>query len=250
MPGVNRKDINLFKDKEAYYNERAAARRRINLAFAAAGVEFADIDAAYIDEGVVIGAGSVIGACVTIVGEARIGKNCIIGQNTRIEDSIIGDGTEIQQSVVLGSTIGDQSAIGPFAYLRPGSRVGDDAKVGDFVEVKNSSIGDHSKASHLTYIGDSDIGDNVNLGCGVVFVNYDGRDKHRSTVEDGAFVGCNANIISPVKIGEGAYVAAGTTVTSDVPDGALSVGRAKQRSVEGWVARRGLLKGRLSKSDR
>jgi bifunctional UDP-N-acetylglucosamine pyrophosphorylase/glucosamine-1-phosphate N-acetyltransferase len=116
--------------------------------------------------------------------------------------------------------------------------------VGDFVEVKNSSLGRGSKASHLTYIGDSDVGDNVNLGCGVVFVNYDGKSKHRSTVRDGAFIGCNVNIVSPVTVGEGAYVAAGTTLTRDVPEGALAVGRAKERNIDGWVARRGLLGAR------
>jgi bifunctional UDP-N-acetylglucosamine pyrophosphorylase/glucosamine-1-phosphate N-acetyltransferase len=232
---------------EKHYSEKAAARRRINLGLAAKGVEFADIDTAYIDEGAVIGAGTRIGACVTIEGGTAIGENCIIGQNSMIKDSRIGDGTEVMHSVILGSEIGERSSIGPFAYLRPGSRVGSGAKVGDFVEVKNSVIGNNSKASHLTYIGDSDIGDDVNLGCGVVFVNYDGKDKHRSTVGDGAFIGCNANIVSPVNIGEGAYVAAGTTVTSDVPGGSLAVGRAKQRSIDGWVAKRGLLKGRLKR---
>ncbi|MPN50577.1 Bifunctional protein GlmU [bioreactor metagenome] len=137
--------------------------------------------------------------------------------------------------------MGNNTNIGPFAYLRPGSVIGNDVKVGDFVEVKNSSVGDGTKASHLTYIGDSDVGENVNIGCGVIFVNYDGKEKHRSVVKSGSFVGCNVNLVSPVVVEEGAYVAAGTTVTRNVPKGALCVGRAREKNIEGWVARRGLL---------
>jgi bifunctional UDP-N-acetylglucosamine pyrophosphorylase/glucosamine-1-phosphate N-acetyltransferase len=223
------------------YEEEEAARLRVNLRLAERGVIFADLRTAYIDERAEIGAGSRIGPCVVIEGAAVIGENCRIGQNTRIVNSRVGRETEIEQSVILESEIGDRTLVGPFAYLRPGSRVGDDAKVGDFVEVKNSALGNGSKASHLTYIGDSDVGENVNLGCGVVFVNYDGKDKHRSVVADGAFIGCNVNLISPVRVGKGAYVAAGSTVTADVPDGALSVGRARQKNLEGWARRRGLL---------
>lgn len=206
------------------------------------GVQFIDWKHAYIDERVTIGAGTVIYPGVILQGDTVIGENCIIGQNSRIEDSVTGDQVEIQSSVILSSTVGSFTKVGPFAYLRPGSRIGEHAKIGDFVEVKNSTVGNGSKASHLTYIGDSDIGENVNLGCGVVFVNYDGTHKFRSVVGDGAFVGCNTNLVSPVTVGENAYIAAGTTVTVDIPDGALSVARAKQRNIEGWVERRGLLK--------
>ena len=174
-------------------------------------------------------------------GKVSIGENCVIGQNSRIVDSTIGDGTRVDSSVVLESTIGKDTKVGPFAYLRPNSHVGDQCKVGDFVEVKNSTMGDGSKASHLTYIGDSDVGKNVNLGCGVVFVNFDGSKKYRSVVEDDAFIGCNCNLVSPVHVGEKAYVAAGTTITRDVPAGALHVGRQKDRSIEGWVERKGIL---------
>lgn len=125
--------------------------------------------------------------------------------------------------------------MGPFAYIRPGSTIGDGCKVGDFVEVKNSSMGNGSKSSHLTYIGDADVGKNVNLGCGVVFVNYDGAKKYRSTVGDDSFVGCNSNLIAPVHLGEGVYVAAGTTITEDVPDDSLCIGRSRQTNKEGWV---------------
>jgi bifunctional UDP-N-acetylglucosamine pyrophosphorylase/glucosamine-1-phosphate N-acetyltransferase len=226
------------------YRDRESERLRINLGHAENGVLFADIGAAYIDARASIGRGTFIGPCAVIEGETRIGADCSIGQNTRVRDSRLGDGVNVEQSVIVESEIGDRARIGPFAYLRPGSRIGDDVRVGDFVEVKNSTIGPGSKASHLTYIGDSDIGSGVNLGCGVVFVNFDGRDKHRSVVGDGAFIGCNVNIVSPVEVGAGAYVAAGTTLTRSLPGGSLAVGRAKQRTVEGWVKKRGLIRQR------
>ena len=197
---------------------------------------------AYIDEGVKIGRGTVIYPCVVLEGDVTIGEDCVIGQNSKIVDSQIGDRTNIQSSVILESTVGRDTKVGPFAYLRPNSKIGDECKVGDFVEVKNSSMGDGAKASHLTYIGDSDVGRNVNLGCGVVFVNYDGSKKYRSVVEDGAFVGCNSNLVSPVHVGKGAYIAAGSTITEDVPDGALYVARSRGTVREGWVEKKGILK--------
>ncbi|MDR2089918.1 MAG: UDP-N-acetylglucosamine diphosphorylase [Clostridiales Family XIII bacterium] len=226
------------------YREKAEERLRINLRHAENGVLFTDIETAYIDARARIGRGTRIGPCAVIEGDTRVGEDCLIGQNTRIRDSRFGKGVHVEQSVVVESEIGDGACIGPFAYLRPGSRIGAGAKVGDFVEVKNSSLGAGAKASHLTYIGDADIGADVNLGCGVVFVNFDGREKHRSVVGNGAFIGCNVNIVSPVVVGDGAYVAAGTTLTTDLPAGALAVGRARQRVLEGWVKRRGLLKSR------
>ena len=189
-----------------------------------------------------IGAGTVIYPCVVIEGDVTIGENCTIGQNSRIKDSVIGDDTSIQSSVILESKVGSGTSVGPFAYLRPNSEVGDGCKVGDFVEIKNSKLGDGAKAAHLTYVGDSDVGERVNLGCGVVFVNYDGSRKYRSVVEDGAFIGCNVNLVSPVHVGKDAYIAAGSTITEDVPDGALYVARAKGRTLEGWVEKKGILK--------
>ena len=219
-------------------------RQRIsrNLDYLEAGVRFIDIRTAYIDEGVTIGAGTVIYPCVVIEGDVTIGENCTIGQNSRIKDSVIGDDTSIQSSVILESKVGSGTSVGPFAYLRPNSEVGDGCKVGDFVEIKNSKLGDGAKAAHLTYVGDSDVGERVNLGCGVVFVNYDGSRKYRSVVEDGAFIGCNVNLVSPVHVGKDAYIAAGSTITEDVPDGALYVARAKSRTLEGWVEKKGILK--------
>lgn len=223
------------------YEEQERKRYEINLKHLSNGVKFIDLKATYIDETVTIGKGTIIYPGVILEGNTVIGENCIIGQNTRAVNSRIGNETEVQSSVILESKVGNNTKVGPFAYLRPNSTLGDHVKVGDFVEVKNSSMGNGSKASHLTYIGDSDVGEDVNIGCGVVFVNYDGKNKHRSVVKDGCFVGCNVNIVSPVVVEEGAYIAAGTTVTHDVPKGALCVGRAKEKNIEGWVARRGLL---------
>lgn len=224
------------------YEAMEKARLERNLAYMEAGVNFIDLKMAYIDEGVRIGRGTTIYPCVVLEGDVTIGENCVIGQNTRIKDSVIGDGTTVQSSVILESRVGDETTIGPFAYLRPGSDIGNKCRVGDFVEIKNSRLADGAKASHLTYVGDSDVGEKVNLGCGVVFVNYDGSKKYRSVVEDGAFIGCNVNLISPVHVGKNAYVAAGSTITSDVPDGALYVARARGKSLEGWVEKSGILK--------
>ncbi|MDR1815308.1 MAG: UDP-N-acetylglucosamine diphosphorylase [Clostridiales Family XIII bacterium] len=234
-------------DLAKVYEEKARARRARNLALAEAGVEFVDIDRAYISEEVTIGAGTVIGPDVEISGATAIGARCYILAGTRIENCKIGDGVTIDRSVLAGSLIENHTTVGPFAYVRPGCDIGARVRIGDFVEVKNSFIGDDTKVSHLSYIGDADLGSGINVGCGVVFVNYDGKEKHRSYVSDDAFIGCNVNIISPVSIGEGAYVAAGTTVTRNVPAGALCVDRPKAKVLEGWVERRGLLKGRMEK---
>jgi bifunctional UDP-N-acetylglucosamine pyrophosphorylase/glucosamine-1-phosphate N-acetyltransferase len=223
------------------YEESEKKRVEINLKHLSKGVRFIDLKEAYIDEEVVIGKGTIVYPGVILEGPTVIGENCILGQNTRIVSSKVGNENEIQNSVILNSEVGNNTTIGPFAYLRPNSKLGDGVKVGDFVEVKNASLGNGTKASHLAYIGDSDVGENVNIGCGVIFVNYDGLNKHRSMVKDGAFIGCNSNVVSPVTIEESAYIAAGTTVTTNIPKGALCVGRAKAKTIEGWVQRRGLL---------
>jgi len=205
------------------------------------GVDFIDMKTAYIDEKAIIGKGTIIYPNVILEGNVVIGGHCHIGQGSKIVNSSIGEETNVESSFIIDSIVGNKTSVGPFAYLRPNSNVGDGCKVGDFVEVKNSNLGNGTKASHLSYIGDSDVGENVNIGCGVVFVNYDGSNKHRSIIEDGAFIGCNVNIISPVTVEAGAYIAAGSTVTVNVPKGALCVARAKARIIEGWVSKRGLL---------
>jgi bifunctional UDP-N-acetylglucosamine pyrophosphorylase/glucosamine-1-phosphate N-acetyltransferase len=246
---------------EAYYKEKKELNRRINLDFADAGVRFEDIDMAFIDADSVIGEGTFIGIGVeirsgSVVGKdcaiekgstliaARIGDGCTVGQHSRLEGAEIAEDVDIMQSVITDCAVGAGTSVGPFAYVRPGSRIGSNCRIGDFVEVKNSSIGDGTKVSHLTYVGDSDLGRDINVGCGVVFVNYDGREKHRAKVGDGAFIGCNVNLIAPVTVEDNAYIAAGTTVTRDVPSGSLSVGRAQEKNIEGWVERRGLLNGK------
>ncbi len=222
------------------YREREQLRIRRAESLIADGVEVEDIHALYIDDSVTVEPGAYLGPCVTLRGNTVIGKNARIGQNSRIEDSVIGEGASVESSVIINSRVGAGSGIGPFAYIRPGSVIGDNCRVGDFVEVKNSSLGDGTKASHLTYIGDADVGGNVNLGCGVVFVNYDGNNKYRSEVGENAFIGCNANLISPVRIGNGSYIAAGSTVTGDVPDDALCVARSRQKNIDGWAKKSGL----------
>ena len=227
-----------YKDYEKLEKERIER----NIGYANQGVIFMDIRRAYIEEGTRIGEGTFIYPDVILEGNVSIGKDCRIGPSTRIKDSNIGDRTEVQNSVVLESSIGNDTKVGPFAYIRPDSNIGSKCKVGDFVEVKNSSMGDGTKAAHLTYIGDSDVGRDVNVGCGVVFVNYDGTNKHRSVVEDGAFIGCNTNLVSPVTVEKGAYIAAGSTVTRKVPADSLLIARAREEIKEGWASRSGLLK--------
>ena len=192
------------------YQAQTEARLARNLAHMQRGVQFVDLQSAYIDAEVEIGAGTLIGPCVTLEGSTVIGQNCVIRQNTRIKDSRIADGVEIESSVILESSVGSGTTVGPFAYLRPHTAVGANCKVGDFVEMKNSSFGDGSKAAHLTYVGDADVGSGVNLGCGVVFVNYDGTNKYRAQIGNDVFVGCNSNLVSPVQVGDGAYIAAGS----------------------------------------
>lgn len=229
--------MKTFEDYEKQERERIER----NLCYAEAGVRFIDIKQAYIDEGVTIGKGTVIYPCVVLEGNVDIGENCVIGQNSKIVDSIIGDETSVQSSVILESKVGCGTNVGPFAYIRPHCSIGNECKVGDFVEIKNSSMDDGTKAAHLTYIGDSDIGANVNFGCGVVFVNFNGKEKFRSIIGDEAFIGCNTNIISPVNVGEKSYIAAGSTVTCNVPDGALYVDRNNAKILEGWVEKRDIL---------
>ncbi|MEG0919570.1 MAG: DapH/DapD/GlmU-related protein [Anaerovoracaceae bacterium] len=235
---MNHKIINTYE--EVVLEERKRVEK--NLEYSKEGVYFVDIKQVYIEGKVSIGKGTVIYPCTVIKGDVTIGENCLIGQNTRIENSKIEDNVEIQSSVILESEIGEETKVGPFAYLRPNSRVGKKCKVGDFVEIKNSNFGNGSKVSHLTYIGDADVGENVNLGCGVVFVNYDGKNKYRTTVEDGAFVGCNTNLVSPVTVERESYIAAGSTVTTDVPEGSLYVSRSKAKVIKDWVQRKGLIK--------
>lgn len=204
------------------------------------GVTLIDTNSTYIDKNVKIGRDTIIYPNCHIKGNSVIGEDCIIRENTTIEDSHIEDHVTIKSSTILSSKVGARTTIGPYAYLRPKSVLGEDVKIGDFVEVKNAEIGNGSKASHLSYIGDAVVGKNVNIGCGVVFVNYDGKNKFKSIVEDNAFIGSNSNLVAPVTVKEGGYIATGSTVTVDVPEGALCVARAREVIKEGWRTKKGL----------
>lgn len=219
-------------------------RDRINKSHMEKGVTIINPENTYIESSITIGKDSIIYPGVFLKGNTTVGENCIIGENTRIEDSVIGNDVEILSSTIEESSVGDGCHIGPYAHLRPNSRLGRNLKIGNFVEVKNSNIGDNSKASHLAYIGDADVGENVNIGCGVVFVNYDGRSKHRTTVDDNAFIGSNSNLVAPVVVKKWGYVAAGSTITDGVEEGDLAIARARQVNKNGWVEKKNIKKGK------
>ena len=200
----------------------------------AEGVIFIDKNSAYIEDSVKIGKGTTVEPNVYLRGETVIGENCTIGFGSDITDAKISDNVNIRHSVIMKSSIGSGTTVGPFAYIRPDCNVGENVRLGDFVEIKNSNIGDGTKLSHLTYVGDADVGKNINFGCGTVVVNYDGKKKHRTIIEDNAFIGCNTNLVSPVKIGRHAYTAAGSTITDDVPEDSLAIARARQVVKEDW----------------
>ena len=213
-------------------------KRRINKKFMDEGVTIIDPESTYIEPDVSIGIDTIIYPGSIIQGKTVIGEDCVIGPNARIDSAKIGNDVSIESSVILESEIGSNTTVGPFAYIRPNSKIGSHIKIGDFVEVKNSTIGNNTKVSHLTYIGDADVGENVNFGCGTVVVNYDGHKKHRTVIEDEAFIGCNTNLVSPVTIHKEAFIAAGSTITENVPARALGIARARQVNKENWVERR------------
>lgn len=219
-------------------------RKRINQTHMKKGVTIINPENVYIESGISIGKDSIIYPGAFLKGNTVVGEDCIIGENTRIESSQIGNRVEIRSSTIEESTVGDVCRIGPYAHLRPNSHIGKNLKIGNFVEVKNSTIGDNSKAGHLAYIGNADIGKNVNVGCGVVFVNYDGRSKHRTTVEDNAFIGSNSNLVAPVLVKQSAYIAAGSTITDEVGEGYLSIARARQVNKAGWMDKKNFKKNK------
>ncbi|MYL35948.1 bifunctional UDP-N-acetylglucosamine diphosphorylase/glucosamine-1-phosphate N-acetyltransferase GlmU [Pontibacillus yanchengensis] len=222
-------------DRVALSKAEQAMKRRINEYHMRNGVTLIDPDHTYIGLNVTIGQDAVIYPGSTIDGETSIDSGVEIGPNSEIKNCIIGQDTTIKQSVAHDSLIGARVKIGPYAHIRPSSKLADDVKVGNFVEIKKATFGEGSKASHLSYIGDAEVGNEVNIGCGTITVNYDGENKYLTTIQDGAFIGCNSNLVAPVTIGEGAYVAAGSTITDDVPDSSLSIARSRQTNKEGYV---------------
>lgn len=202
------------------------------------GVTIIDPDKVQITTNVKVGRDTVIYPGAILEGDTVIGENCIIGSDTSLNNCIVGNNTSIIKSVAVEAEVGSSTTVGPFAYLRPGTKIKDEVKIGDFVEIKNSTIDNGTKVSHLTYIGDADVGKRVNFGCGTVVVNYDGQNKHRSIIEDDCFIGCNTNLVSPVMIRHGAYTAAGSTITDEVPAESLAIARSKQVVKEQWIAKR------------
>jgi bifunctional UDP-N-acetylglucosamine pyrophosphorylase / glucosamine-1-phosphate N-acetyltransferase len=189
---------------------------------------------------VAIGPDTVVHPGVTLSGRTAVGNGCELHSGVRLTDSALGDGvTVLDHCVITDSRVDDGATVGPFAHLRGHSHVGPRAKVGNFVELKKSTLGPGSKSSHLTYLGDAVIGARVNIGAGTITCNYDGARKHTTTIEDGAFVGSDTQLVAPVTIGRGAYVGTGTTIRQNVPAGALAVSAGKQRNIEGWVERKG-----------
>jgi len=202
------------------------------------GVTIMDPDSTFIDAEVTVGPDSVIYPFTWLEGATVIGSGCEIGPNTRIQNTRIGNDVTLHFVYAHDCQIADNVTVGPYVHLRPGTTLAQGVKIGNFVEVKNSQVGEDSKIPHLSYIGDTDMGERVNIGSGTITVNYDGKNKHRTIIEDGAFIGCNTNLVAPVKVGSGAYVAAGSTITKEVPSAALGVARARQTNIEGWVNKR------------
>jgi bifunctional UDP-N-acetylglucosamine pyrophosphorylase / glucosamine-1-phosphate N-acetyltransferase len=216
----------------------ALLRRRLLERLMLAGVTVEDPATTYVDVDVEVGQDTVLAPMTFLEAGTRVGARCRLGPNVRLHACTVGDDASVAQAVAVSSTIGPRAAVGPFASLRPGSDLAEGAKAGTFVEVKNSTVGAGSKVPHLSYVGDADIGAGANVGAGTVFVNYDGVDKHRTVVGDGAFIGSDTMLVAPVTVGQGAQTAAGSTITKDVPADALAIERADQRTIEGWAARR------------
>ncbi len=225
--------------KEELYRASSLMKKRIIRTWIDKGVYFLDMDSVFIHAGVTIGKDTTIYPNVHIEGHTRIGKGAKIYPGVRIRDSLIGNSVLIKDlTVIEDSRIRDRASIGPFAHIRPGSEIGIEARVGNFVELKKTVIGKASKASHLSYLGDARIGKDVNIGAGTITCNYDGVKKHRTIISDSVFVGSDSQLVAPVKVGKGAYIGAGSTITRDVPPWALAIGRAQQKTIRDWAKKR------------
>jgi len=216
----------------------AVLRRRLLERLMGGGVTVVDPATTFVDVDVEVGADTVLEPLTFLEAGTRVGARCGIGPNVRLVGCTVDDEASITQSLAVQAHVGRGAVVGPFAYLRPGADLGPDTKVGTFVEVKQSRVGAGSKVPHLTYVGDADIGAGVNVGAGTVFVNYDGVEKHRTSVGDGAFIGSDTMLVAPLTVGDGAQTAAGSTITKDVPPDALAIERSEQRTIQGWAVRR------------
>ncbi len=241
--GVNsRNDLSLAE---------AIVRRRTNRRWMLEGVTMLDPETVSIGNEVRLGRDVILYPNVRIEGRTGLGAGCVVYPGSRIIDSVLADNVTVKDcSVIEESDIASGAVVGPFAHLRPGSTIGAGARIGNFVEVKKSAIGEGSKASHLSYIGDTTVGRDVNIGAGVIICNYDGYEKHPTVIEDNVFVGSDSQLVAPVRIGHGALIAAGSTITRDVPADALAISRAQQDTREGFAARRRRMKGKLNRNSK
>ena len=220
------------------YRCQELLRQRINRAHMEAGVIIVDPTTTHISPDALVESGSLIMPGCFIYGHSHIEATAKVGPNAMIVDSVIGCGASVNSSQVIESTIGAQTTVGPYAYIRPGCDVGEKVRIGDFVELKKAKIGTGTKIAHLSYLGDIELGERCNVGGGVIVVNYDGKKKYKTIVGDDSFIGCNVNLISPVHLGDDTYISAGSTITDDVPSEALAIARARQVNKEEWVRRR------------
>ena len=231
-------EIRGINDRVQLNEAEKIMQKRINEYHMRNGVTMRNPESVYIEDGVEIGNDTEICQNVTIKSGTKIGSDCVIGSGSMLDRAVIHDGVDVLSSVILESEVDEGTHVGPFAYIRPNCHVGKEVKVGDFVELKNSNIDDGTKISHLTYIGDSDFGKRVNFGCGTVSCISDGKKTYRTTIGDDCFVGCNTNFVSPINVGDGVYIAAGSTITEDIPENSLSIARARQVNKEGWKDKR------------
>ena len=235
----NAQEIRGINSRSELAEVSRLVRQKKNEELMAAGVTLIDPATTYVDPEVEIAADTVLHPGVVIEGRTRIGSACEIQAYVRISDSEIGDHVTINSfCLISGAQVAPGAALGPFAHLRPGTAIGENAKIGNFVELKNTNFGPRSKANHLSYLGDATIGSDVNVGAGTITCNYDGLNKHRTVIEDGAFIGSDSQLVAPVTVGKGAYVGAGSSIVDDVPAGALGIARGRQNNVEGWAERR------------
>ncbi|MEV8532743.1 bifunctional UDP-N-acetylglucosamine diphosphorylase/glucosamine-1-phosphate N-acetyltransferase GlmU [Streptomyces sp. NPDC051211] len=236
--GGDHREILGINNRVQLAEARALLNARLLERAMLAGVTVVDPGSTFVDVTVSFGQDAVVHPGTQLLGETRIGEGAEVGPNTRLKDTVVGVSARVDNTVADGAVVGDSASVGPFAYLRPGTRLGTKAKAGTYVEMKNATIGEGTKVPHLSYVGDATIGEYTNIGAASVFVNYDGEHKHHTTVGSHCKTGSDNMFVAPVTIGDGAYTAAGSVITKDVPPGALAVARGQQRNIEGWVARK------------
>ncbi len=242
----NIKKINhrTIKTPYEFFEESEKTRMEIIFKHIGNGVLFTTVDGVAISPFAKIGKMTEIHGSTEIRGNSIIGENCVIGPSSVISDSKVGDNCRVISSHIYDSELESGASAGPFAHIKVGSKIASGTRIGAFVEVKNSNVGENTAALHLTYIGDSDVGSKVNFGCGTITCNYDGKNKYRTTIGNNVFIGCNTNLVAPVILGDGAFTAAGSTITQNLPEGSLGIARAQQTTKEGWADKK-RLEGKL-----